>query len=164
MITAGKIKYAQLCDVLERSGYTDERRDALLFTLDFEVFRQTGRAVTAAPYVAAPYAAVNPWPTISWAWRDFATPWHQFSFGSFTRRELRVLGRLLHTFRCTSARDLPQPNDVIRDPWAQICLASIPAGDPVPYALVLDDRPDSVSIDCAEARAGEAALAAALCK
>lgn len=53
MITAGKIKYAQLCDVLERNGYTDERRDALLFILDFEIFRQTGRAATAAPYVAA---------------------------------------------------------------------------------------------------------------
>lgn len=45
-ITAGKIKYAQLYNVLECNGYVDARRDALLFTLDFEVFRQTGRAVT----------------------------------------------------------------------------------------------------------------------
>jgi hypothetical protein len=180
VITAGKIKYAQLCDVLERNGYTDERRDALLFVLDFEIFRQTGRAVTAAPYVAAPYAAANPWPTISWTWqtwrRDFVATQYQyrhhgvvtrqyqyrFDFASFTRRELRVFGRLIDTFRWTPARDLPQPGDVIRDPWAQICLASIPAGDPVPYTLVLDDRPDSVSLDCAEARAEEAAWAAVL--
>lgn len=160
MITAGKIKYAQLCNVLECNGYTEARRDALLFILDFEIFRQTGRAVTAAPYVA-----VDPRPVISRSWRDgIPTARYRFSFGTFTRRELRVLGRLIDAFRWTPARDLPQPNDVICDPWAQICLASIPAGDLVPYTLVLDDRPDSVSIDCAEARAEEAALAAALCK
>jgi hypothetical protein len=34
----------------------------------------------------------------------------------------------------------------------------------VPYTLVLDDRPDSVSFDCAEARAEQAAFAAALFK
>jgi hypothetical protein len=107
MITAGKIKYAQLHNVLECNGYVDERRDALLFILDFEVFRQTGRAVTAAPYVAAPYTAVNPWPIISRTWRrDFATAWYRFSFGPFTRRELRVLGRLIDTFRWTPAADL----------------------------------------------------------
>lgn len=182
MITTGKIKYAQLYDVLERNGYVDDRRDALLFVLDFEIFRQTGRAVTGAPYVAAPHAAVNPWPTISWAWqawrRDFVATQYQYrhhgvvtrqyqyrlDFASFTRRELRVLGRLIDTFRWTPAHDLPQPNDVIRDPWAQICLASIPAGDPVPYTLVLDDRPDSVSLDYAEAYAEDATWVAALCK
>lgn len=158
MITAGKIKYAQLYNVLECNGYVDDRRAALLFTLDFEIFRQTGRAVTAAPYVAA-----DPRPVISRSWRDgIPTARYRFSFASFTRRELRVLGRLIDTFRWTPARDLPQPGDVIRDPWAQICLASIPAGDPVPYTLVLDDRPDSVSLDCAEARAEEAAWAAVL--
>lgn len=157
MITAGKIKYAQLYNVLECNGYTEARRDALLFILDFEIFRQTGRAVTAAPYVAA-----DPRPAISRSWRDgIPTARYRFSFGTFTRRELRVLGRLIDTFRWTPAWDLPQPNDVIRDPWAQVCLASIPVGDPVPYTLVLDDRPDSVSIDYAEACAEDAALAAA---
>jgi hypothetical protein len=157
VITAGKIKYAQLYNVLECNGYVDDRRAALLFILDFEVFRQTGRAVTTAPYVAA-----DPRPVISRSWRDgIPTARYRFSFGAFTRRELRVLGRLIDTFRWTPAYDLPQPNDVIRDPWAQICLVSIPVGDLVPYTLVLDDRPDSVSIDCAETRAEEAALAAA---
>lgn len=158
MITAGKTKYAQLYNVLEDNGYVDDRRSALLFILDFEVFRQTGRAVTTAPYVAA-----DPWPVIARSWRDgIPTARYRFSFEAFTRRELRVLGRLIDTFRWMPARDLPQPNDVIRDPWAQICLASIPAGDPVPYTLVLDDRPDSVSLACAEARIEEAAWAAAL--
>lgn len=172
-LTTGAMKHAQIRDFYQRprwsaAGWTPAcvddpvKIDALVFFLDFEIYRQTGRSVTQAQYVAATPRPTTPLPRQLYR-ADVAAPFCTYCRDTFTRRELRLLHGLGHTFAGVAGVDMPDASWVIRDPWAQICLASIPAGAPVPYTLVLDDRPDSVSLAYAEECAEEAAWVAALC-
>lgn len=157
-LTRGAIKHAQARDFFSRpralvdggwtNGDADDpvKVDALVFFLDFEIYRQTGRSVTEAAYAIGD----GPWPITP------RPPYCNYSYRAFSKREWRLLHYLGRTFAGVAGTDMPDASYVIRDPWAQVCLAALPRGVPVPYALVLDDRPDSVSAELAAERAEEA--------
>ena len=166
-LTRGVVKHAQVRDFFSQSRVSPDGQtascvddpikvDALMFFLDFEIYRQTGQSVTEAQYVVGD----SPWPVTPLPRQlyraDVALPYCKYNRGTFSKREWRLLHHLGQTFSGVAGADMPDAAYVIRDPWAQVCLAALPHGAPVPYTLVLDDRPDSVSAELAAERAEEA--------
>lgn len=142
----------------------------LLYLLDFEHFRQTGRSVTGLEYSAwkmgpVPVALFEEWDALG---ADFAqavdivpervydysrervVPRRPFDDSHFTRRELRLMNELAEKHK----EDLSQPLVGLthreRGPWDKIWDSGRGYQERIPYTLAVSDDP-----------AGEAALEAA---
>lgn len=85
--------------------------DALVFFLDFEIYRQTGRSVTQAQYVAAALRPVTPLPRQLYR-ADVALPFRCYDRATFTRRELRLMHQLGQAFAGVTGADMPDASPV----------------------------------------------------
>jgi len=112
----------------------------LLYFLDFEHFKQTGRSITGLEYYAWPKGPVpnelndeleNPRPDmaehvsikkkpINTNWMLSVTPLKEFDSTHFSRRELRILTELASEFRGTRAEDMIEATHLENMPWHEI--------------------------------------------
>lgn len=136
----------------------------LLNFLDFEHYRQTGRSVTGLTYRALPKGPV---PTdllkelqngpqgdlagsvdISYVKdendavlrRDLKAK-AAFDAKHFTKRELRIMERLVEYFRDTNAEDMSQVSHARRLPWGKVYQGGKGTGQIIPYDLAIDSEP-----------------------
>lgn len=154
----------------------------LLFFLDFEIYRQTGRSTTGLRYSAWPKGPVpdelfNEFerPRADMTARmqvqvaeEFdrldITPRGAFDSGAFTKRELREMDRLAETYRYAIGEQMIEATHTPGAPWHQVYVAQGKRQAPIPYALALDGRPGSVTSEQAEEIEVEARERAALFK
>lgn len=134
----------------------------LLYLLDFEHFRQTGRNVTGLDYSAwklgpVPAAFFQEWEQ----WQtDFAdavaiqpekvhdyellkvVPKVAFDESHFTPRELRLMGELVERFRDERSQPLINFTHAERGPWSKIWDSGRGFNQHIPYSLAIrDDDP-----------------------
>lgn len=139
----------------------------LLYLLDFEHFRQTGRSVTGLEYRAW---KLGPVPTVLFQeWMapepDFAAaldivpekvieyerlkvvPRTNFDDRHFTRRELRLMDELAQRFHDELTRPLVNYTHAELGPWAKIWDGGQGSNERIPYSLaVADDDPHGKAV------------------
>jgi uncharacterized phage-associated protein len=145
----------------------------LLFLLDFEHFRQTGRSVTGLEYRAWKFGPVpvqvmqewdDPEPDLAAAIsiqpekvidyvRETVVPRVPFDDSHFTRRDLRIMEELVAQYRDTYSPMMIDVTHAENGAWAKIWQDGEGMNEPIPYALCLDD--DSPSRDAILEIAGE---------
>lgn len=153
----------------------------LLFLLDFEIYRQTGKSTTGLRYSAWPNG-----PVPEQLFNEFRkppddmtammqvrvadefdrldlTPRGGFSEACFTRRELREMQRLAEVYRDAIGSSMIAVTHDRHGPWKQVYIAE---GKPrfIPYSLALNDQPGSITKEQAEEIEAEARELAALFK
>lgn len=154
----------------------------LLYLLDFEIYRQTGKSTTGLRYFAWPNGPVpnelfnefkRPQPDMTATMAvvvadDFdrldLTPRHPFNSSAFSRRELRTMERLAEVYRDAIGENMIDVTHVRGSPWHQVYVGEGNRQAPIPYSLALDDRPDSITKEQAEEIELEARERAALVK
>lgn len=146
----------------------------LLFFLDFEIFRQTGKTVTDLVYFAWPMGPVPnklvdelkaPRPDMSAAIRitsassideDFGSnallfkPKRPFDDDCFTRREMAEMERLAEIYREAYAKQMTDVSHLRGAPWHTIYEVQKKHQAVIPYELALDGKPDSITKERAE--------------
>jgi len=136
----------------------------LLYLLDFEHYRLTGKSVTGLQYRALDKGPVprnlfekldEPYDSELEKYFTFKktnylifvtneiSPKQDFNAELFTKRELNLLSDLSNKFKNTSAKDLIEITHESNSPWEKV-YNSNPYGE-IDYRLVLDNRPDSIS-------------------
>ncbi|MBD9356790.1 Panacea domain-containing protein [Methylomonas albis] len=141
----------------------------LLYFLDFEHFKVTGRSVTGLKYSAW---KMGPVPTklfdeIESPEPDFAealeiteiptyrgnpmlsfTPIHPFSNEFFTKRELKLLDKLATEYKNTKAEDMIEATHLENLPWDKVFnqQASPQAEIPYEYALQVNEKDEMLKI------------------
>ncbi len=134
----------------------------LLYLLDFEHFRQTGRSVTGMEYLAwkmgpVPLAVYQEWddPEADFAQavaiepekvvdytRETAVPRVEFDDSHFTRRELRIMAELAERFCYSLSRPMVDVTHAELGPWEKIWDSGRGNNARIPYPLALaDDAP-----------------------
>jgi uncharacterized phage-associated protein len=135
----------------------------LLYLLDFEHFRQTGRSVTGLEYRAwkmgpAPTELWQEWddpqpdfsaaiqivpePVVDYV-RERAVPKVEFTDDHFTKRELQIMQMLAERFRDDLSKPMVNVTHVERGPWAAIWDDGRGSNERIPYSLALrDDDPN----------------------
>lgn len=134
----------------------------LLFLLDFEHYRQTGRSVTGLEYHAmrmgpVPLDLYQEWdapePDFADALdivpeqvidfvREAVRPKRAFNDSHFTRRELRLMEELADRFRTDYSKPMVNVTHAERGPWSAIWDNGRGDLDRIPYALAIrDDDP-----------------------
>ncbi|WP_373506750.1 Panacea domain-containing protein [Thiocapsa sp.] len=133
----------------------------LLYLLDFEHFRQTGRSVTGLDYQAWKYGPVpvevmqewdDPEPDVAAAIRirpepviddvrETVVPLVAFDDSHFTKRELRIMDELAARYRDTFSPAMIDVTHAENGAWAKIWQDGRGMSEAIPYALGLD--PDS---------------------
>jgi uncharacterized phage-associated protein len=154
----------------------------LLYFLDFEIYRQTGKSTTGLPYDAWPMGPVpsqlqdefrSPPQDMRSVLvvrdtpdRLFISPRVKFDESHFTPRELKEMERLAFVFKEARAEDIKLASHAVGLPWHQVYEVEGRHQAPIPYdlALTLDKRPDTVTKEWADEIALEARAAAALFK
>jgi hypothetical protein len=133
----------------------------MLYLLDFEHFRQTGRSVTEESYCALPSGPVpadfyrelncppgttNPIESIIKfdARKDGAivVPTKAFDDIDLTRRQVRILADLAERFCDDTGEILAGVVRAPNGPWSKVYLDGRGQCGNIPYALVLDDDPE----------------------
>jgi len=133
----------------------------LLYLLDFEHFRQTGRSVTGLDYQAwkfgpvpvevmqewdAPEAdlaaaiCIQPEQVIDYV-RETVVPQAPFDDSYFTKRELRIMEGLVARYRDTYSPEMIDVTHAENGAWAKIWQDGQGMSEAIPYELGLD--PDS---------------------
>jgi uncharacterized phage-associated protein len=139
----------------------------LLYLLDFEHFRQTGRSVTGLEYRAwklgpVPAAFYEEWDALE---PDFAqaidilpikvidhtreqvVPKRPFDDSHFSRRELALMAGLVDRFRDDYSKPMVNVTHIERGPWAKIWDDGRGAHERIPYSLAIaDNDPDREAI------------------
>lgn len=152
----------------------------LLYLLDFEHFRQTGRSVTGLEYRALKMgpvpsqlfqrwdaldddlaAAIRIAPEKVFDYqRETVVPLQPFSDKYFTKRELGLLERLAHQYRDTLSEGMIDVTHAENGAWAKVWSDGEGEYDPIPYALAIpEDNPNRAAI--LEAAAEHEAITAA---
>lgn len=131
----------------------------LLFLLDFEQFRQTGRSVTGLEYRAwkfgpvpvevlqewddpeadlAAAISIRPEKVIDFV-RETIVPLVPFDDSHFTKRALRTMEELAARYRDTYSPTLIDVTHAENGAWAKIWQDGRGMNEAIPYALALDD-------------------------
>lgn len=139
----------------------------LLYLLDFEHFRLTGRSVTGLDYTAwklgpVPVAFFQEWedwqPDFSKAIQiqpervyDYelqkVVPRVPFDEGHFTRRELRLMQQLAERFHDEHSKPLVNFAHNEKGPWARIWESGRGFNQRIPYSLAIrDDDPHAEAV------------------
>lgn len=139
----------------------------LLYLLDFNHFRETGRSVTDMDYLAwkmgpVPSELVQEWDEpeadltkaldivpikVIDHVREQVVPRTQFDNSQFTKRELRIMQELATRFCDDFAMPMVNVTHVERGPWAKIWDEGHGNNTRIPYALaVSDDDPNRDAI------------------
>ncbi len=146
----------------------------LLYFLDFEHFKETGRAVTGLDYFAW---KMGPVPTALYEEVDMpepdlaervefvekptrrgpmlvVRPIADFDDSHFTKRELRIIQRLADEFRDTQADDMIEATHLENQPWHRIYVDEGRRQARIPYELaVRQQESESMQDVIAERRA-----------
>lgn len=157
----------------------------LLYLLDFEHFRQTGKSVTDYEYQAWKFGPVPV--NLMEEWEQFDTDLAQvvhivpeqvvdytrfavkakdraeFDDSEFTPRQLRIMADLVHKYRDTKSATMIDVTHAQNGAWDKIWQDGNGAYHPIPYALgIADDVPEkSILLEVAKELAMyEASLAA----
>ncbi len=160
----------------------------LLFFLDFEIYRQTGRTTTGLRYFAwpmgpvpvdlfkeldAPPADLQKAVALKVASETDADvggkgltilPRASFDEHCFTSRELATMRRLAEIFREATAAQMSEVSHLPRQPWHQVYVVEKRKQQEIPYALALDDKPGAITKEQADLIAEEEREADALFK
>lgn len=145
----------------------------LLYLLDFEHFRQTGRSVTGLDYRAwkmgpVPAALVQQWdeldddlaaairieprPVIDYV-RENVVPLRPFDAEHFTKRELRLLQDIVDRFRDTLSEKMIDVTHAENGAWARTWAGGEGNDNTIPYALAIaDDDPNRTAVLAAAAQ------------
>ncbi|MRW83034.1 DUF4065 domain-containing protein [Pseudoduganella sp. FT26W] len=127
----------------------------LLYLLDFEHFRDTGRSVTGLQYFAWPKGPVpvelhnevdapkgdlaDKVAMESYAWAGgnglTITPKAEFDSSFFSKRELRLLDRLASEFRTTLSKDMIERTHLENEPWDKVFNVQGRRQQQIPYEL-----------------------------
>lgn len=139
----------------------------LLYLLDFNHFRETGRSVTDMDYLAwkmgpVPSELVQEWdePEADFSKavdivptkvidhvREHVAPRVQFDDSQFTKRELRIMQELADRFRDDYAMPMINVTHQERGPWSKIWDEGRGNNTRIPYALAVpDDDPNRDAI------------------
>lgn len=139
----------------------------LLYLLDFEHFRQTGRSVTGLDYLAwkmgpVPFAFYQEWddlpPDLAAAidivpekvydhTREAVVPKAPFDDRHFTRRELRIMAELVEQLRDSYSRPMIDLTHAQLGPWEKIWDGGRGDNDRIPYVLAIaDDDPNREAV------------------
>lgn len=139
----------------------------LLYLLDFEHFRQTGRSVTGMDYRAwkmgpVPLAFYQEWdvPEADLATaidivpekvidytRETVVPKVGFNDSHFTKRELRIMSDLAERFRDDYSKPMVDVTHAERGPWEKIWDSGRGDNERIPYSLAIaDDDPHREAI------------------
>jgi uncharacterized phage-associated protein len=152
----------------------------LLYLLDFEHFRQTGRSVTGLEYRAlkmgpVPSELFQQWDALDDDlvdairivpeqvidyWREKVVPLQPFNDEHFTKRELRLLEGIAHEYREALSEKMIDVTHAENGAWAKVWADGEGEYQPIPYALAIaesDPNRDAVL----EAAAQHEAIAAA---
>jgi len=134
----------------------------LLYLLDFEHFRQTGRSVTGMDYRAwkmgpVPFTLYQEWddPEVDLAQaitiepekvidytRETAVPKMDFDDSHFTKRELRIMAKLAEHLHDSYSKPMIDMTHTELGPWAKIWDNGSGDNERIPYSLALaDDDP-----------------------
>lgn len=134
----------------------------LLYLLDFEHFRQTGRSVTGMDYLAwkmgpVPLAFYKEWdvPEADLAsaidivpekivdyTRETVVPKIGFDDSHFTKRELRIMAELAANLRDSYSKPMVDMTHAEVGPWEKIWEGGRGDGERIPYSLAIaDDEP-----------------------
>lgn len=152
----------------------------LLYFLDFEIYRVTGRTTTGLDYFAWKMGPVpkrlyeeldDPKPDMKTALlitkardrdTDFETdrldfkPRRPFNDEWFTLRELEVMGKLSEIYRDATGFQISEVSHLRGEPWHKIFKVNNTPQALIPYALALDpEKSDSITIEQAELIAEE---------
>lgn len=131
----------------------------LLYLLDFEHFRQTGRSVTGMDYCAwkmgpVPLALFKEWdaPEMDLAaavdvvpekvidyTRERVVPKVAFDDSHFTKRELRIMNDLAHNLRDSYSKPMVDMTHAELGPWKKIWEGGRGDGERIPYSLAISD-------------------------
>lgn len=131
----------------------------LLYLLDFEHFRQTGRSVTGLDYRAWKFGPVpvevmqewdEPEPDLAAAIsiqpekvidyvRETVVPLVPFDDSHFTKRELRIMDDLVARYRETYSPAMIDVTHAENGAWAKVWQDGRGMNEAIPYALGLDD-------------------------
>ena len=131
----------------------------LLYLLDFEHFRQTGRSVTGTDYLAwkmgpVPLSLYQEWddPEADFAqaiaiapekvfdyMRETAVPRVNFDDSHFTRRELRIMADLAERFHDSLSKPMIDVTHAELGPWEKIWDSGRGNNERIPYSLAIDD-------------------------
>jgi len=157
----------------------------LLFFLDFEHYRQTGRGVTGLTYKAWPNgpAPSELWHELSaprpdlasavavWTVRDDLTDAalrrdirakHQFDSQYFSKREMAIMERLALYFKETRGDDMSEFSHVREMPWSKVYQGGKGNGRLIPYDLSVSSKSiiaDMPTIDLEDLEFKKSALA-----
>ena len=159
----------------------------LLYFLDFEIFRQTGRAATGLQYFAWPkgpvprelndeFKSANQKPDLKATLSVHAAPSDEpdtdgplqiapkvkFNAEHFTKRELREMDRLAEIFCYTLSKDMTLASHAVGLPWRRIYEIEKMPQALIPYELALDGKPGSVTAEQAKEIEEEARAVALL--
>lgn len=154
----------------------------LLYLLDFEHFRQTGRSVTGADYHAwkmgpVPLTLFQEWDTpetdfsqaiaiepekIFDYMRETAVPRVAFDDSHFTKRELRIMAQLAERFRDSLSKPMIDVTHAELGPWEKIWDSGRGNNERIPYPLAIgdDDTYREAILASAQEYAGIAAMQA----
>lgn len=131
----------------------------LLYLLDFEHFRQTGRSVTGMDYRAwkmgpvptelfeewdalgadlAEAIEIHPEQVIDYV-REQVIPLRDFDRSHFTPREVRIMASLAQRFRDEYSQPMVNFTHAERGPWAKIWNNGHGRLQPIPYTLAVGD-------------------------
>lgn len=132
----------------------------LLYLLDFEHFRQTGRSVTGMDYRAwkmgpVPFALYQEWDdpeadliraidivpekVIDYT-RETAIAKIEFDDSHFTKRELRIMTSLADLLRVSLSKPMVDLTHAQLGPWAKIWDGGRGNDERIPYSLAIDDN------------------------
>jgi uncharacterized phage-associated protein len=129
----------------------------LLFFLDFEHFKDTGRSVTGMDYFAWPMGPVpkslateieNPEADMlskiqflkvpaGNAFRLSVTPLAKFDATHFSKRELRIMSKLAEEFKTTRANDMVEATHLENQPWHKVYVVQDLKQQQIPYDLAV---------------------------
>ncbi|MFT4048081.1 MAG: Panacea domain-containing protein [Solimonas sp.] len=139
----------------------------LLYLLDFEHFRQTGRSVTGLEYRAwkmgpVPAALVQQWDALEDGlatairivpeqvidyWREKVVPLQPFDPSHFSKRELRLLEQVAGQYRDTLSEKMIDVTHAENGAWAKTWADGKGNDHTIPYELaVADDDPNREAV------------------
>lgn len=145
----------------------------LLNAVDFEIFRQTGKPMTGLLYYAWPKGPVpkelfeelrNPKPDMRAAMTVHTPPADdpdsnsalqiypkiKFDPDCFTPRELEAMERIAEIFRDADGETMSEASHARGGPWHTVAKVQKRLQAVIPYRLILDGRPDSITADQAD--------------
>jgi uncharacterized phage-associated protein len=147
----------------------------LLFLLDFDHFKATGRSVTGLKYHALPMGPVpletysefdEPREDFTAAVRIVLENFHgyprqlvvaqqEFESDCFTRRERKLLEEISAKYRTQNATEMVEVTHAEGGVWDQVWNNKAGLGDEIPYELSLADLPSAAAIITASAERRE---------